>query len=371
MSMEFKKLLEDSNVEIKSAIESKASAQEVAELKTRLEAAETALARPTLIKSSTESEEFRAYKSALVAYLRAPDSNSAKSALRELSVKNNTVTGPAGGYAVPKLILDGIANAPVKLGAVRRLAEVVTAETPEVSKLVEVSGFGYEWVSETGTRSATNTAVYDSRTPTWGVLAAKAPVTLNMLEDASFDVFSEVINGINRQFAAGEANAFIVGTGSDQPTGILAGNTVTNVVSGNASAITSADVFLDMITAVDSQYHAGAVFLMNSATKAAIAKLKNSEGDSIVRDSVVVGYPSTLWGFPIEIDENMPAIAANARPVVFGNLYAGYLVADRGSMTIMEDPYTNLGYVNFIGRKRVGGVVKDSRALKALKIAAS
>lgn len=371
MDIEIKKILEDSNAEIKSAIESKASAAEIVELKTRLAAMETALARPTLLKSNEAEQAMVEYKNAVINYLRSPYAE-AKSALKAIEAKSlNTVTGAAGGFTVPTQILPGIANEKVKVSAIRRLAEVVVADSQNVSKVVETSGFGFEWVSETGVRSETTTPVYSSRVPTFGILAAKAPVTYTMLEDSAFDIYNEVMTGLFNGFYKGESISFISGDGTNKPTGLLNGTTIGTVASGNATSIVSADALLDLIAAVDSGYHNGAVFLMNSKTKTAISKLKNSEGDYIFKDAIVAGTTSTLWGFPVEIDENMPDIAAGAKPVLFGNFYDGYLIADRGSMSIIEDHVTNLGYVQFIGRKRVGGIVKDARALKALVIAAS
>jgi HK97 family phage major capsid protein len=38
------------------------------------------------------------------------------------------------------------------------------------------------------------------------------------------------------------------------------------------------------------------------------------------------GEPPTLLGRPLEIDENMPAIAGNAYPILFGDFQRGYLI---------------------------------------------
>jgi HK97 family phage major capsid protein len=71
------------------------------------------------------------------------------------------------------------------------------------------------------------------------------------------------------------------------------------------------------------------------------------------------------------IAEDMPAIAANAFPIAFGDFSRGYLIADRVGMSIVRDEVTKPGYVRYIIRKRVGGKVKDSNAIKLLKIAAT
>ena len=65
-------------------------------------------------------------------------------------------------------------------------------------------------------------------------------------------------------------------------------------------------------------------------------------------------------------------MAANAFPLAFGDFREGYLIVDLvNSMRITRDEITTPGYVKFYVRKRVGGKVKNSEAIKLLKIAAS
>lgn len=364
---EIKNILGEKTAQLDTALEGKASTAEVNALKAEITELKTVMGRANATKADNSGAEYHA---ALDAYFRAPKNEGHKATLAALEAKSmNTLTGPAGGYHVPTEILPGIQHEKIKVSAIRRLADVISVNTPNISKVIETSGFGYEWVSETGDRSETATPVYASRVPSFGILAAKAPITHNMIEDSTFNIVSEVITGINNAFYKGESKAFIDGTGVNQPTGLLTGTTIGTVNSGAAAGFSDPFVFLDLIDAVDPGYHTNAVFLMNSKTKNAIAKFTDSNGNSLVQESVVNGVQATLWGFPIEIDNNMPDIAPGAKPVLFGNFFDGYLIADRGVMKIMEDPYTNLAYVNFIGRKRVGGVVKDARALRALVIA--
>lgn len=66
----------------------------------------------------------------------------------------------------------------------------------------------------------------------------------------------------------------------------------------------------------------------------------------------------------------MPAIAADALPIAFGNFQRGYLINDRMGTRILRDPYTNKPFVNFYATKRVGGGLLDPNAIRLLKIAA-
>src|SRR5690606_31510922 len=112
-------------------------------------------------------------------------------------------------------------------------------------------------------------------------------------------------------------------------------------------------------------------FLMNSRTQGAFAKIKDGNGNFMLQQSVALGVPSTIFGFPIETDEGMPDIEAGATPVAFGDFNSGYLINDRVGIKLLRDPYSKKPFVQFYTTKRVGGGLLDSNAIKLLRIAAS
>jgi hypothetical protein len=65
----------------------------------------------------------------------------------------------------------------------------------------------------------------------------------------------------------------------------------------------------------------------------------------------------------------MPAVASNSFPIAFGAWQRGYTIVDRTGFTVLRDPYTVKGRVQFYVRKRLGGAVRDSNAIKVLKVA--
>jgi HK97 family phage major capsid protein len=77
-----------------------------------------------------------------------------------------------------------------------------------------------------------------------------------------------------------------------------------------------------------------------------------------------------VLGKPVTTDDNMPALAANAFPVAFGNFQRAYLIIDRFGIRVLRDPYTNKPYVHFYTTKRVGGGVQNFEAVKLLKCSA-
>lgn len=140
---------------------------------------------------------------------------------------------------------------------------------------------------------------------------------------------------------SGEAlgNAFgahaIVGTGTNQPRGILAdapaGVTGPAGVAGGFGTQSTAgqggDLLISLYHSVIEPYRRSAScgWLMNDDTAAAVRKLKNSQGDYIWQPGLVAGSPDTILGKPVLIDPNMPDVGVGNESIVFGD-FSKYFV---------------------------------------------
>jgi HK97 family phage major capsid protein len=84
-----------------------------------------------------------------------------------------------------------------------------------------------------------------------------------------------------------------------------------------------------------------------------------------------MGAPMTIEGYDVVVAEDMPNIGANTFPVAFGDFNRGYLIADRAGMQLIRDEVTKPGYVRYQVFKRVGGKLKDTSAIKLIKVAST
>lgn len=298
----------------------------------------------------------------------------------------STATDADGGYAVPMEIDGAIESLLLEISPMRQLARVVPASTSDFKTLVNKRGTASGWVGEEDTRGETGTpdlaeVVYPS-----GEIYAFPMATQRSLEDMAFDAEAWLQTEIADEFALKEGAAFVTGNGTNKPKGILAYTTaatadgvrafgtlqhlVTTSDSG-FPASNPGDVLIALMHSLRSGYRRGAAWMMNTNTLSVIAKMKDGQGNYLWRPAIAEGNPSTLLGYPVYEDENMPDIATNALPIAFGNFQRGYTIVDRTGTSILRDPYTKKGYVGFYSRKRVSGAVVNSEAIKLLKVAAS
>ncbi|WP_313670463.1 phage major capsid protein [Sandarakinorhabdus sp.] len=287
-----------------------------------------------------------------------------------------------GGFALPKIIDPVTQRRLVDISPVRSVARVVQASGRDFRILLNRRGMASGWVGETSARPETNTPVLQEITPPSGDLYANPAVSQWALNDLSFDVAAFVAENVELEMARAEAAAFITGDGSNKPQGFIKGTPVTTadssraagvlqyIASGQAAALpTSIDIYIDMVASLKAGHRPGAIWMMSKSSVAAIRKLKATDNQYLWQPSTQAGAPATFLGYAVAEAEDMPAVAANAFPIAFGNFFAGYTILEIGTTNVIRDPYTNKPYTMFYSSKRVGGDLVDSEAIKVLKIA--
>lgn len=385
MSVELKTLIEDSNRLIVSLRDEKADKQTVANMETklaevlaeksaleaRIASVETLSARGDFGTKAAPKDE---HKSAFIDFLRKSDDQALKTNLQAFEAKSFVAGAPSnGGFAIPTAIGAEIARIATDISPLRGLVRMVTASTPNYTEVLSNANAGTGWVGEEDARAKTDTPTLGRVQPTFGEVYAVAEVSNHALQDVFFDVEAWLTAEIAEKFAAAEGLAFLSGNGTNKPTGILNGTVIGGPASGVAAdfGTNPFDNLLDLRYAVKGEYAQRGTFLMNSGILARLAKVKDTTGNYIYQPAVAAGVADTLLGKPIALDENMPVVAAGARPVIFGDFSRGYLGVDLVGMSLIVDNVSNKGFTQFYVSKRVGGAVKDANALKALRIAAS
>lgn len=183
------------------------------------------------------------------------------------------------------------------------------------------------------------------------------------------------------KFGRSAGSAFMIGDGFNKPRGLStytlastadatrAWGTVQGVytgISGAFAASSPGDVLVNAIYALRSEYRRGARWIMNSATANLIRKMKDGDGRFLWGDSLVTGQPPSLLGYPVELDEYAPDIAANTAAIWFGDFSQAYVIVERPGLRLLRDPFTDKPNVIFYCYSRVGGSLQNSEAVKAI-----
>ena len=309
--------------------------------------------------------------------------------LRELEVKAGltSTSGPDGGYLIPDEWDKTIDRVLTMQSAMRRIATVQPVGSATYKKWVNVGGASSGWTNSSKTKTETNTPKLEKYEFPVHEIYAFPFADNSTLDDALIDLEAWMSGEVDIEFARAEGDAWINGDGDGMPRGLLtytinldisqpsgvarAAGALGYVPGGSASALDKSDSFIKLYHALKAGYRAGATWLMNDLTAAAVRQLKDAYGQYIWQTDFSSDQPFTLLGKSIETDDNMPVIGANSYSVAFGNFKSGYLITDRKGTSVLRDPLTVKGKTGFYTTKRVGGGVQNFEAIKLLKTATS
>ena len=275
-------------------------------------------------------------------------------------------TDSEGGYLVPDEYENTLVQALEGENVIRGRSHVITTSNGTHKIPVVASKGEASWIDENG--------AYPEDDDTFAQVNIDAhkigtiiKVSEELLNDSAFNLESYFAQEFGRRIGTKEEEAFINGNGSSKPTGILASAEV-GVTTASDKAIT-ADELIDLFYSLKGVYRRNAVWVLNDTTVKAIRKLKDNNGQYIWQPALKDGDHDTLLGRPILTTGAMPEIAADAKPVIFGDI-SYYWIGDRQGVTFkrLNERYADMGQVGFLASKRVDGKLVLPEAIKVLKM---
>ena len=257
------------------------------------------------------------YRGAFVEYLLKGE-NGVSAENRHRFEQRAGITGLAGGVLVPSTLADSIEKALKTYGGMLEAGSVFSTSTG--GDLIMPT------VNDT-TSKATVVAEYQKSTqkaPSFGSETLKAytyrtpivPVSLELLQDSSFDLESLLSDLLAESFGRGMNEDLTIGDGKGKPKGIIEWATASDATPA-ASAI-KLDDLIDLIRSVDSAYARNGRFMFNRNTLYSLVKIKDTTGRYIWQEGARDGTPPTLFAKPYTLNDDMPDIAAGKASVLFG-----------------------------------------------------
>ena len=276
-------------------------------------------------------------------------------------------TDSEGGYLVPDEYERTLVEALEEENVFRQLAKVIrTSSGDRKIPVVAIKGTA-SWIDEEGAYLESDDSFGQVSIGAYKV-GTMIKVSEELLNDSVFDLEAYISREFARRIGAKEEEAFFTGDGSGKPLGVLAatGGAETGVTAASATAIT-ADELIDLFYSLKAPYRRNAVWVLNDSTIKAIRKLKDNQGQYLWQPSLTAGAPDLLLGKPVRTSAYMPAIAADAKTVAFGD-FSYYWIADRQGRSFkrLNELYAATGQVGFLASQRVDGKLVLPEAIKVL-----
>jgi HK97 family phage major capsid protein len=126
---------------------------------------------------------------------------------------------------------------------------------------------------------------------------------------------------------------------------------------------------MDLYHSLMGPYRRIAKWLAADATVKMIRKMKDAIGQYIWQPGLKAGEPDMLLGRPLEVSDDVPAVATGAKTMVFAD-FSYYTIVDRAASTSVQrlnELYAANGQVGFKGHRRVDGKLTLTEAAKVLQ----
>lgn len=193
------------------------------------------------------------------------------------------------------------------------------------------------------------------------------------VQDTSFDVSSFVGRDIGRALGRVIDTDLVVGTGTNEPLGIMAASWG-SVATGGTLIEVDYENLVDMVYGIADEYVNGGNtgWLMKRGTAGTLRKLRDgaggTEGSPLWQPSLTNGLtgqgePDRLLDHPVYTDPNVAAQGSAAKAIWFGD-FSSYYVRQVGNPVIerSDDFAFNTDLVSVRGKWRVDGDVIDTLA---------
>ena len=202
-----------------------------------------------------------------------------------------------------------------------------------------------------------------------GFLAgALTKVSKSLINNSVFDIVNFVINQMAENIAKWIENECLNGT-SDKIDGITKASQV--VTAAAATAITG-DELIDLQEQVPDAYQTSCIWIMNKATRSAIRKLKNSDGDYLLQKDATARWGYKLFGADVYCSDNMSKMAAGKTAVVYGDMSGlAVKVSEDINIEVLREKYATQHAVGVVGWLEMDAKIENQQKIAVLKMAAA
>lgn len=343
-----------------------------------------AIQRPGAIQHDVTVDEMKAYKRSFERMSRVGKESLDTDELKALQAGVDT----DGGFLLPPSAVGRIATRVYEQSIMRSLAASMSISGNDVEGLQDIDEAGAgAWVGETTAPSETTTPTVGKWRIECGEYYVEPRITQRLIEDGAVDAESWLADKVADKMARVEGDAFCNGNGVAKPRGLFTYTTAAtadatrawgqfeHVKTGSNGAFVAAssgtfDCFADLIAAMKPAYSARGAFLTRREVVALMRKGKDGSYQYLWQPSLQAGQPDRFMGYPVFVDQYVPAVATSSLSLAFGDFATAYLIVDRLGITTIRDSLTAKPYVKFYTRRRVGGGATNFEAVKFLSFAA-
>lgn len=193
-------------------------------------------------------------------------------------------------------------------------------------------------------------------------------VSKSLLNNSSFNLLDFVIDRMALSISRFVEHELLIGT-SGKIEGLSG---VTNVkVAASPTAVTS-DELIELQETVPDVYQASAYWIMNKATRTAIRKFKDGQGNYLLNKDANSRWGYTLFGKDVYTSDNMPTMKAGAKAIYYGDMKGlAVKVSEDINIEVLRETKARQHVVEVLGFIEFDAKVQNGEMIAALQMKAS
>ncbi len=165
-------------------------------------------------------------------------------------------------------------------------------------------------------------------------LSKTIPISRHLIKNSHFNITNIIADNLSTSMANSMEIAYLTGDGSGKPVGIFSSGIATtrDINVGTSSKLIDYDGLIDAEAMLHESDKQGACWILSTKALTELRKLKDNNGNLIFQESMLVGEPKRLLGYPIYVSDRIAedGIEANEYIGFLANLKNYYIVDNTG-----------------------------------------
>ena len=285
--------------------------------------------------------------------------------LRGVETRNDTnLTRTDNGAVVPSSIANKIIDKVVEICPIYQLSNKYnvggTLSIPYYDESTQAITMAY---AAEFTELESTSGKFTSIQLTGYLAGALTKISKSLINNSQFDIVSYVINATARSIAKWIEKELLKGT-SEKVEGLSGVKQI--VTTASATAIT-ADELIDLQESIPDVYQGAAIWIMSKATRTAIRKLKDADGDYLLNRDATAAWGYTLFGKPVYVSDNMDNIGAGKTTVYYGDM-SGLAVklSEDLNIEVLREKFATQHAVGVVSWIEIDSKVEDAQKIAKL-----
>ena len=194
---------------------------------------------------------------------------------------------------------------------------------------------------------------------------ALTKISKSLLRNSDFDLTNWVIKKMSKKIAKFIEGELINGT-SAKTAGIAGSYDATNmkITTAKAGAVT-ADELIDLQELVPDEYQADCIWVMNRATRKAIRKLKDGQGNYLLEKDSTSKWGYRLMGNDVYCSDNMAVLGSAGKNVVMYGDFSGLAVkeGEKTEIQVLTERFATQHAVGVVAWGEIDAKVEDTQKI--------